>query len=255
MSTSYKTEEYVRAWLADPVQKRRDRVVSSMEPVIRHIISGLRAPGADIMTHDDLFQAGVVGLLQALDQYRSDMEVRFVTFSWVRIRGEIIDLLRRMDPLPRRRRATVAALYRVENELAQQYGEWPAVQDVARTLCVDPARVETTRLDARWRERLSLHAPVGESGNSEFLDLLENPLATERFDDAEWADVARHLAQIGSRLSAREQEILNLFFNEGLTQAEIGAFYGISEARVSQVRRRALEKMRPSVESSLRQAA
>ncbi len=255
MSSTYKTEDHVRAWLAHPTQANRDRVVSSMDPIIRHIISGLRAPVGDILSFDDLFQAGVVGVLQALDQYRSERDVRFVTFSWVRIRGEIIDLMRRVDSLPRRRRAKVAGMYRVENELAQQHGAWPTVQDVASALDVDVSHVEATRLDARRRERLSLHAPVGDSSETELVEMLENTMASEAFEDAEWADVSRHLARAGKGLSEREKDILDLFFREGCTQVEIGALYGISEARVSQIRRRALEKMRPSVEVSLRQAA
>ncbi|PIQ60606.1 MAG: hypothetical protein COV99_10925 [Bacteroidetes bacterium CG12_big_fil_rev_8_21_14_0_65_60_17] len=255
MSPSYRTEEYVRAWLAEPSQKNRDRVVGSMEPVIRHILSSLRTHAGDILTENDLFQAGVVGVLQALDQFRPDMDVRFVTFSWVRIRGEIIDLVRRMDPLPRRRRAKVAAMYRAENELAQEKGDWPRMEDVANRLLVDPVHVENTRMDARRRERLSLHTTIGEAGESELVEMLEAPDGLERFDDAEWLDVSRHLTRARRLLTQREQDILDLFYNEQLTQAEIGSIHGISEARVSQVRRRAIEKLRPRVEATLRTAA
>lgn len=255
MSTPYKTEDHVRAWLAAPTQSNRDRVVQSMEPVIKHIISRLNTCNTEILTHDDLFQAGIVGVLQALDQYRSDMDVRFVTFSWVRIRGEVIDLMRRLDPLPRRRRAKVAAMSRVENELAQQCGEWPAPHEVARLLRVDPSHVEITRLDAHRRTRPSLEARIGDAGEYELMDILENKSAMEPFDLSDWKDVSRHLSQASNLLSQREREIIDLFFNESLTQAEIGAFYGISEARVSQIRRKALEKMRSVVEPSLRHAA
>ncbi|MEQ9105133.1 MAG: sigma-70 family RNA polymerase sigma factor [Rhodothermales bacterium] len=246
-------EECALAFVAEPVQAHRDRVVAAMEPVIRSIIAKLPLPSDVLAQASELVQVGVIATLQALDQFDPTTGTRFVTYAYARIRGEIVDHLRRLDPLPRRRRAKVAAARHAEDLLAQRLGDEPGMAPVAASMGISIDQLDGIRHDAWRRHGISLDAQDDEE--CRLLELVPDPSGQEGYAVYEWSDVRAHLEQAQARLSERERTILELYFNEGLTQTEIGALLGITEARVSQIRRRSLDVLEQALEPTLRYAA
>lgn len=253
MSSFTSIEQAAAAFVADPTQSRRDDVALSMEPVIRSIISKLHLPSDELARPEELYQVGIIAVLQSLDQFDTGSGARFVTFAYARIRGEIIDYLRRLDPLPRRRRAKVASLRAMEDRLSQTEGFRPGTFQVASAMGLTSDDVERIRHDALQRGRVSLFD--SREDELSLVDVLEDGSCMESFDALEWADIRRHMDRASEALSDRDRTILELYFGEGLTQQEIGAVLGVTEARVSQIRHRALSRMALRIEPSLRQAA
>lgn len=246
-------EDHALTFAEDRSQRNRDRVVTAMEPVIRSIISKLRLPSDVLAQGPELFQVGVIAVLQALDQFNPAAGTRFVTFAYSRIRGEIVDHLRRLDPLPRRRRAKVAAARHAADVLAQQLGDEPGLEPVATAMGLTVDEFDGIRHDAWRRHGISLDRD--EEDEFPILERVQDSSGLDRFSDYEWTDVRAHLDWAQSRLSERERTILDLYFNEGLTQTEIGALLGVTEARVSQIRRRSLSVLEQALEPTLRYAA
>lgn len=241
------------AFVAAPTQVHRDRVVDAMEPIIRSIIGKLSLPTDVLAQAPELYQVGVIAVLQALDQFDPATGTQFVTYAYARIRGEIVDHLRRLDPLPRRRRAKVAAARHAEDVLAQRLGEEPGVASLAASMGLSIEQLDGIRHDAWRRHGVSLDQQDDEE--CRMLEWVPDPSGLEGHIAYEWSDVRAHLDRAQSRLSERERTILELYFNEGLTQTEIGALLGITEARVSQIRRRSLSVLDQALEPTLRYAA
>lgn len=248
-------ERWAVAYHAAPSQKHRDAVVFSTEPIIRSIISKTCLPGDALANRDELFNVGVIATLQALDVFDPAINQRFITFAYPRIRGEIIDFLRRLDPLPRRRRAKVAREREATERLSQVRGCIPSEPDVASEMQVSVGELRVIRADAMRRYQDSLDEIKDEESSLRLVDMLPDEQASDAFDRMDWKDIRHHLDACSLQLDNRDRIILELYFGESLTLGEIGLLLGVSEARVSQLRRAALNRLAASVEAGLLIAA
>ena len=239
MSDQRSSDNCARAYKENTTQKNRDRVVFATEPVIRSIISRITRPADDLARPHELFNVGVIAVLQALDLFDPAGGARFVTFAFPRIRGEIIDFLRRLDPLPRRRRAKVAQAWKTQDRLAQARGREPGEFQVAEALNVEIGEYRMTRVDTFRRHQAYLFAQFNDDEPASLIDILADADADadadarESFEAREWDDVSEHLARLSKELTDRDRTILDLCFGEDLTLGEIALFIGLSEARVS----------------------
>ncbi len=255
MSELQGAERWAVAYHACPSQQARDSVVFATEPIIRSIISKIALPGEALANPDELFNVGVIATLQALDLFDPTINRRFITFAYPRIRGEIIDFLRRLDPLPRRRRAKVARERETSERLAQERGAIPSEPELAEAMDISVGELRVIRMDAVRRYQDSLDEIRDEENGLRLVDILPDEGAGEAFEKMDWDDIRAHLESCAEVLDDRDRTILELYFGESLTLGEIGSFLGVSEARVSQLRRGALNKLAASVEPELRTAA
>jgi RNA polymerase sigma factor for flagellar operon FliA len=255
MSESFGAERFACAYYHDRSQGHRDQVVFASEPIIRSIISKTRLPGDDFARPEELFQVGVIAVLQALDQFDPHTGVRFVTFAYPRIRGEIIDYLRRLDPLPRRRRVKVAKARHAFDQMAQSMGSDPTETMVAEAMGVGIEEYRTIEGDSVRRQMAYLFDERGEEWGMCLVDTMPDENADDPFRNMEWSDIRTYLDALSFCLTERERSIVELNYGEDLTLAEIGMLLGISEARVSQLRKGILSKLGRRIESTLRTAA
>lgn len=260
MSESFGAEHYASAYYASAnhttkAQEHRDNLVFAMEPVVKSIISRISVPGDDLARPEELYQVGVLAVLQALDQFNPATGVRFVTFAFPRIRGEVVDFLRRLDPLPRRRRVKVAHARHSFDRVAQQLGAVPSESAVAEVMGITVSAYRSIEVDAGRRQMSYLFDSRDEEEGLRLVDMLEDHSATDPFENMEWEDIKRYLDGISSTLSDRDRTILELNYGEDLTLSEIGTILGVSEARVSQLRKTILVKLNHMVERTLRPAA
>ncbi len=212
-------------------QGRRDQLILENLPLVRHLVGKLTAelpPGVDV---ENLEAAGVLGLVEAASNYDPEREAQFKTFAYLRVRGAILDELRRNCPLPQPMLETLA-------RVRAAYRTLPAPVSVAALAaatglsqdevadCLAAARL--TRMtslspDSReWRTRL------GESEG----ERPEAPL--------ERAEEARLLDEAIAALPERERLTVTLYYREDLRLKEISAVLGLSESRVSRILNAAL---------------
>ena len=213
----------------------REQLVSRHLPLVRHVARRFTGFGHDL---DDLVQAGMVGLLQALDGFDPERGYQFSTYAVPVILGEIRRWLRDSDPagLTRTMRARVAEIRRVAAEMEQEMGRRPAAAEVAARLGCDVADV-TFALEAA-QAPVSLDEPLADEADA---DSRLARVAAEPGTD--WSDVVAVRAAL-AQLPPRLRTIVTLRFFRDRTQAEVAAAVGLSQPQVSRLERVALAQLR-----------
>ena len=205
---------------------------------------------------NDLVQAGVIGLLDACRNYDPDKDAQFSTFAKYRIRGAILDSLRKMDwgsrTLRRKGRAIAASAAKLESQL----GRHPLEEEIAADLKmrVDELQNALAQLDGLFLVG-QLTNVAGD--NAEPFDLIESAPSAggdNPFELCLEGEMKAQLSAAVSRMSEREQLVLSLYYYEELTMKEVSEVVGIAVSRVSQIHAAAMLKLRVSL-AHLRQAA
>ena len=236
-----RTDEYGRA------------VAVAALPLVRSLARRVTLPDHPLAAYRDLENAGMLGMLQALQSYDPGRGTPFASFSYGRIRGALVDYLRTIDCLSRDRRRRVAEASHTADLLQQELGADPHAAQVADRLGVSVRTYDRLRSDAQPRFALSLFDGDG--------DHRPAPVEVIASPDAEPADAAvereslyAYLDALVETLSEREQRIVHLYFHEGLTLREIAGEFHLTEARISQILSKTLRTLRGQV-GPMRQAA
>jgi RNA polymerase sigma factor FliA len=193
---------------------------------------------------DDLTGYGLMGLIQAVEKFELARNIRFETFAMQRIRGAILDQLRALDWLPRSLRKKAKAIEKAIQSIEQNTGTNASEADIAAALAIDK---ETLQL---WLSETSflmlsfdyVFSPQENEGNT-FGDTLAD-LAPGPAEQAQKNILRESLAQALRHLPEREQQLVSLYYFEGLTLKEIGQVLNVSEARVCQLHAKALHQLR-----------
>jgi RNA polymerase sigma factor for flagellar operon FliA len=239
----------VEDYLDEPTEPNREAVVMAALPLVRSIIGKISVPDHLLAAHEDLESVGVVGLLEALDNYDPE-KARFATHAYRRIRGNVIDYLRSIDVLSREKRKKMGALQDAISTLRQMMGEDPSDEDVADYMGLSLDAYHELLRDAQRRFSLSLSRPVGDEEQT-MLDVLPNEDAESGFERFEKASTQKHLQDLIETLPERQQTILGLYYTEDLTLSEIGEVLDLSAARISQL----LGKIQVTLQSKVEEHA
>jgi RNA polymerase sigma factor FliA len=237
--------------------EERDRLVASHLGLVHHVARQISRRLAVDFDFDELVSAGTIGLINAVDGFDADRGVAFSTFAAPRIRGAILDELRRQDHVPRSIRRKIRDISAAREALTGEEGYAPSDQQLADYLNVD--------LDTLWRWQSEIECS--------FFVPLDQPLDD---DDPRSGTPAQSVAGVTAALieddlnhqeevevlreaimSLREQEriVLSLYYFEELKLHEIGAIIELTESRVSQIRTRAVAKLRAQMVRLREQAA
>ena len=199
---------------------------------------------------EDLEHQGVLGLLAALDNFDPGKGVKFETYASIRIRGAIIDYLRKQDILSRPVRKRAAEIERASEELSKRTGHAPLVADLAHHMGTTVDEIS----DSLWKSShsfiISLEREMYEDedgAGSTVAESLAIPVPGPH-DEAERQNLLECMAKAIDELPEKERQIIALYYNEELTLKEIGAVLGISESRVCQIHSRAVFYLRQKMQ-------
>lgn len=183
---------------------------------------------------EDLVSVGIIGLLKAHERYEERDGVSFASFAEFRIKGAILDEIRRHDFFPRRLRAEANKLRKAEASLEKALGRTPTDDEVAGELDMTAAKL------TKLRAKVAPYSFVGDSDpcvtlQSHFPDPSRVVLEKE---------LREHLVEVLEELPNRQQILLDLYFNKDLKLREIAEILEVSEGRVSQLKSAALATLR-----------
>jgi len=202
---------------------------------------------------EDLEHQGILGLLAALDNFDPEKGVKFETYASIRIRGAIIDYLRKQDLLSRPLRKRAGDIERASEEFQKKQGKAPTVQDLAKFMNTTPEDIS----DSLWKSShsfiISLEKEMYEDEEGSSSTVGENlALAVPGpGEEAEKKNLLECMASAIEDLPDKERQIIALYYNEELTLKEIGAVLGISESRVCQIHSRAVFNLRQKMQISV----
>ena len=193
---------------------------------------------------DDLFQVGCIGLIKAIDNFNTELDVRFSTYGVPMIVGEIRRYLRDNSAMrvSRSMRDTAYRVLQAKEAYLARYQKEPTLEQIARILDI-PREDAVIALDA-IAEPVSLYEPVYSDGG-DTLCVMDQVRDTRNTDERWLEQIA--LKDAMSRLSERERRILDLRFYQGKTQMEVSDEIGISQAQVSRLEKGALQRIRSEI--------
>jgi RNA polymerase sigma factor for flagellar operon FliA len=222
----------------------RGELVALYTPLVRYVFGRMAVRTSGAMDLDDVFAAGTIGLLHAIDRFNPEQGVRFETYALQRIRGAIIDAIRTLSPLSRgavrRNRLLDASI----SELTQRLGREPRQEELADELGVDTTELRHMLLDST-HSIVSLDTRSEDDNDRSSLgELLHDPDTLETDDLAFEPDEILHRLNTALRsLPERDQLVLNHYYKKELTLREISREIKVSESRVSQIRSGAVVKL------------
>ena len=219
-------------------QQAREELISGNLRLVLSVIQRFSNRGENA---DDLFQVGCIGLIKAIDNFNTDLDVKFSTYGVPMIVGEIRRYLRDNSAMrvSRSMRDTAYKVLQAKEAYMAQHQREPTVEEIAKIL--DLKREEVVfALDAIL-EPVSLYEPVySDSGDA--VCVIDQVKDSKNNDEAWLERIA--LKEAVSRLSDREQKILSMRFFQGKTQMEVSSEIGISQAQVSRLEKNALRQIR-----------
>lgn len=219
-----------------------DRVVASL-PFVEALARRMAATMPHSIEVGDLVQDGVIGLIDAAHRFDQDRGIKFETFAERRIRGAMIDALRR-DAWPRGVRRVRRELEAAREALRRELGYEPSLADLAARVGSDEKRLGRTIVRINTIESTSPLASgdnVDESSLPAALVPSEPAQPDRQYEKTEVRERVR--SAIGS-LPPREQKVISLYYYGEVTMKEIGAELGVNESRVSQLHARAIKRLR-----------
>lgn len=228
-------------------------------PLVAFVVNRLSSDGSRILGLDreDAMSYGIEGLIQCVDGFDPTRGTSFASFAVRRIRGSILDAIRRQDPLPRSLRRSTREVERAAQELAVQFGRWPNRKELAVRLGTTPDSVQEIQRHATSRF-VSLEHTLQERSRDGTVFGWDPVDEDSRGDPAVAAEQNAALALLRSavdRLSERDRAILQLRYGESRPFHEVGQLLGLSESRVCQLHKRILRQLREQLAETLEEAA
>jgi RNA polymerase sigma factor for flagellar operon FliA len=222
----------------------RDFLVVHYASLVKFVAGRLSAGLPRSVDTGDLVSAGVFGLMGAIDKFDPSQGFKFETYAIPRIRGAILDGLRALDWVPRSVRQRSRAVQDAIATLEHTLGRTPTDEEIAEELKIDTADLE------KWLADIA----AGSVGPLDHVAMDSTPASHQTetqpglvMEEQELRAAMR--AEIG-RLPEREQAVLVLYYDDGLTLAEIGEALGVTESRISQIHTKAVLQLRSRLESA-----
>jgi len=226
-------------------QRIKDALIMKYASFVKYVAGRIAVNLPSNVEFDDLVSYGILGLIDAIDKYDSDRNVKFKTYAKTRIRGAIFDELRVLDWTPRSIRQKARKLEKAYAKLEGKLGRDARDEEIAEYLNIDISELHKLFDETKKSLLLSLDEIFydDEEGSSRF-DFIEDQKSDNPQSKIEEAEAKKILADAISKLSDRERMVITLYYYEELTSKEIGKILGVSDSRVSQLHTKAILRLR-----------
>lgn len=228
----------------------REKLILEYAPLVKVVAGRLSMYLGYNVEYDDLVSYGIFGLIDAIDKFDCFKEVKFETYASLRIRGAILDQIRKMDWIPRTIRQKQKKIETVMREVEQATGHAATDEEIAAGLGIsDDEYLE-------WQSQMKITGVVSlnefmEQGSDVSQDYGRH--TTSRFESPEERiekeELTKVLGEALQLLTEKEQKVITLYYYEELTLKEISNILEVSESRISQLHTRALQKMKTKMGS------
>jgi RNA polymerase sigma factor for flagellar operon FliA len=228
-------------------------------PLVRHAVNRIAVGGssAGILQYEDMVSCGVQGLIEAYHSFDPTRGAKFSTYALPRIRGAILDALRAAHPLPRSLQKFASDVEHASATLHVRLGRSPTKAELAQQMGLSQKEFLATLRTSNIRV-ISLDglAETAVNGHTEKLwEMADGDPNVDPDSMAQDTMVRRMLHEAVEQLPDRERTIVNLYYMQAHSLKSIGKALGISESRASQLRHRAIRRLRTTISEELQDAA
>lgn len=244
MASGMKSDiELWRAYRRSKDPALRERLVEADLALVKYLAARIASRLPKHLRLDDLFSAGLLGYLAAVDDYDPERGVTFSSYASHRIRGAIFDELRRLDWVPRGVRERMRDAQRAVDTLCMRLDRQPTDQEVAQELGIEPEAYRASLSEGMTLVSLSASGTTG-VGEPTLMDSVEDVSAPDPFLALAEEERRALLGRLIDSLPERERQVLALYYYEELTMREVGTVLSVTESRVSQLHASAVLRLR-----------
>ena len=229
-------------------EQARERLVMAYAPLVKYVAGRMASGLPSHVEEGDLISYGLIGLINAIERFELEREIKFETYAITRIKGAIIDELRSQDWVPRSVRARAREIERANQKLEHKLQRAPTDEEMARELEMDVSDFQDALLQISNSSIAALDElwSVGDASGDQvsLLDTLQDEHAPDPSAVMDQTDLRDRVSDSISRLPEREKLVIALYYYENLTLREIGEVLGVTESRVSQLHTKAVLRLR-----------
>lgn len=241
-----KTAEKEKLWEAyqsKPTPQLREQIIIEYAPLVKLVAGRLSMYLGYNVEYEDLVSYGIFGLIDAIDKFDADKNVKFETYASLRIRGSILDQIRKMDWIPRTVRQRQRKLDEAVKQIEAQTGRNASDDEIAQVLGISPDEL------LNWQSQLKVSNLVSmtefeENGTEPAMDTTYNSHFTQPEEVVEKEELKKTLVEALDALTEKERRVIELYYYEEMTLKEISKILEVSESRVSQLHTKSLIKMK-----------
>ena len=229
----------------------RAKVINEFSPLIKYIASRIAIRLPPHIDLNDLINAGVIGLIDAIEKFDASKQIKFKTYAEFRIRGAILDELRSMDWVPRSVRQKARKVEDAYSRLEYNLGRPASDEEVAREMKIDIDSFHKLLSETASVSLLSLDDLGEDDSDLSKRNLLEFILQDEKdwpSHKIRYAEVRDMVAQAIQSLPEKERMVISLYYYDELTMKEIGHVLKFTESRVSQIHTKAILRLRSKMQ-------
>ena len=212
-------------------------------PLVKSIVDRLDVRIPEFWDKEDMLGYGILGLLEAMERFQPEKGIQFATFASKRIRGAILDALRKDTPLSRNSWKKIQDITAAMEKISAVTGKEASMEEIIKEVDLDRAEIEESMGAFKLLSSISLEQTLG------FTDLIVQDTLQVQLDKSPEDIIIENeqaslLAEAITKLGKNQQLVLTLYYYEDLTLKEIAAILGVSVSRVSQIKSIALASLR-----------
>lgn len=226
----------------------RNRLIEKYSYIVKIIAFKLRGVYQQYGDVDDIVNEGIIALMEVIEKYDISKNVKFETYASIRIKGAIIDYVRKQDWIPRKVKSDYKSVKEAEDQLVDKLGRVPSDNEVAAYLKINVKDYNNIVNNAYGASVLSFEELLGEANMRETEKTAGYELPE---DEIEAKELYQVLVNSIKKLNEKEKLVVSLYYKEELKLKEIADILDISNSRVSQIHTSALQKLEKCIKSYL----
>ncbi len=241
-----KTVEREKLWedyQKNPSAKLREQIIIEYAPLVKVVAGRLSMYLGYNVEYEDLVSYGIFGLIDAIDKFDLNKDVKFETYASLRIRGSILDQIRKMDWIPRTVRQKRKKIEEAIRQIETKTGKNATDEEIAKELGIAESELNEWQVQLNVTNVVSLNEFL-EQGGEPVMDAKNNSHFVQPEDSIQEEELKKVLKESMELLTEKEKKVILLYYYEDLTLKEISNILEVSESRVSQLHTKALSKMR-----------
>lgn len=239
-------------WLTDNDSEAANELIENYMYLVSFHVERIISHLPSNVSRDDLKSLALFGLFDALKKFELSRNLKFDTYASFRIRGAIIDGLRKEDWLPRSLREKTKKIEQASQELEQKLHRTPTAEEIAELVNMSAQDVETFTRDSLYANVLSLEEKPKDTSNDTKEGIgysVPDERAVSPAENMLQIEMRQELLDGMKLLNKNEQMVISLFYNDELTLTEVGQVLGLTTSRISQIHKKAIFKLRKSLKN------
>ncbi len=247
IKSPHRVKELWENWFLDQSEESENKLIEHYTYLISFHVDRVAVNLPTNVHKDDLISFAYIGLYDAIHKFERERDLKFDTYASFRIRGSIIDGLRKEDWLSRAQREKTKKVERATKVLEQQLQRAPSSQEIADKLSMTKEEVETLVQDKMFSNVLSIDQHIRDDDNSTQEGIgytIPDDVSIQPDEILVDEEIKNDLIEEIKSLNENEQLVISLFYDEELTMTEIGEVLSLTTSRISQIHKAAIFKLR-----------